>query len=117
MIGKIFIKNFIVTANVGEHTIERNATQSLLLNIAVWADISKSVKSEDINDTVNYVIFKEKITQLVAQKEFVLIETLADTIADICLAEKMAQKVQVRVEKPNKFPGIESVGVEIEKSR
>lgn len=117
MLGKIFIKDLRVQAKVGHLAHERQTTQNILINVAVWADVFASIGSNDLSDTVDYVLIHKAIIDLVEKNEYVLIETLADNILSVCFADVRVQKASVRIEKPHKFPESQSVGVEIERTR
>ena len=105
----------MVQARVGTHIHERHLPQNILINIVVSTDISKSIKTDKLSDTVDYVSIVDKINALIKTNEYVLIETLADAIATVCLLDPRAKKAWVKIEKPHKLPASESVGVEIEK--
>ncbi len=46
-----------------------------------------------------------------------LVETLAERLAETCLADERVQVVRMRVEKLDVFDDLASVGVEIERQR
>ncbi len=117
MLGKIFIQNLKIQAKVGHEVHERHTTQNIVVNVAVWADITKSVTSSDLRDTVDYVVIQKAICDLAVKNEYVLIETLADDILTICMQDPHAVKAWVKIEKPHKFPESESVGLEVERTR
>ncbi len=117
MQGKVFIKNFKISARVGAHIHERHNPQDILVNISIALDVSKAVETDDITNTIDYVTIMDRVNELVTEKEYVLIETLADHIADICLSDTHALSACVRIEKPKKFPTVDSVGIEIEKTK
>jgi FolB domain-containing protein len=117
MLGKIFIKDLHIQARVGHLVHERHATQNILINIAVWTDVSKSIVSTDLADTVDYVVIQKEVIRLAAENEYVLIETFANDILSACLADTRVEKAWVRLEKPHKFPESDAVGIELERAR
>ncbi len=117
MIGKIFVSDLKLSVKVGHLIHERQVEQPIVINIAVWGDVEKSITSEDLADTIDYCVIKDDIMKLVAEKVYVLIETLASDILDLCLKEKHATKAWIKLEKPHKFPECASVGIEMEKTR
>ena len=66
-----------------------------------------------IDDTVDYRALKKQILAMAEQSQFLLIETLAQAIADICLEHTRVQQVRVLVEKPAALRFARTVGVEI----
>lgn len=117
MIGKIFIKDLLMPVTIGHVAPERHAPQTIRINIAVWADISDSLKSQSLDDTIDYVAIQKRVMDLAATSEYVLLESFADDILTACLENPRASKAWVRIEKPHKFPESESVGLEVERSR
>ena len=61
--------------------------------------------------------FSEVLAALVQSGHVNLIETLAERIADHCLADRRVAGVRVRIEKPEAVPSCRSVGIEIERHR
>ncbi|MEI8130216.1 MAG: dihydroneopterin aldolase [bacterium] len=114
---KIFITDLVVSARIGHLAHERGAHQPLVINVAVWTDITRALESHDLGDTVDYVAIQKGILQLVAEREYVLIESLADDIVSLCFSHARVSKTSVRIEKPNKFPESKSVGIELERER
>ena len=117
MLTKIFIKNLCIPVVVGHVAPERHAPQTIRFNIAVWADIDKSITSHDLADTIDYVVIQKNIRSLVSGKEYILIETLASEILDVCMQDARVVKAWLSLEKPHKFPDSESVGIEVERTR
>ncbi len=117
MNAKIFITDLVVNARIGHLPHERGAHQLLVINVAVWTDISRALQSHDLGDTVDYVVIQKGILELVAQREYILIETLASDILSLCFSLSGVSKSWVRIEKPNKFPESKSVGIEVERER
>jgi dihydroneopterin aldolase len=117
MIGKVFIKDLIIETKVGHLIHERHNPQKIRINVAAWSDISASIKSEDLADCVDYCVIRETVHNMCAAREFVLIETLANSILDVCFEDPKVTKAWIMLEKPNKFPDCASVGIEIERTR
>ena len=109
----IIIKNLRTRCLVGIREDERKNPQDIIINIRLWADLSKPCKSDNINDTVDYSNLKKEILLFVEQSSFFLIEKLAEQIAGLCLAKKGVLKAKVKVEKPTALRFADSVAVEI----
>ena len=72
---------------------------------------------EDIERVVSYEPLVDLARRLIAERHWLLVETLADRLADGCLALGAVERVRVRVEKLDIFAEAEAVGVEIERRR
>ena len=117
MLGKIFIKDLHIQAKVGHGIHERQVSQNIVINVAVWADVDEAIETEDLTSTVNYHDIQNEIIELASASEFVLIERMANTILDICLKYPRVEKAWIRLDKPHKFPESDSVGIEMEKTK
>ena len=72
---------------------------------------------DSIREVVSYEHLVVGVREMVTVQHLHLIETLADRIADLCLADARVLGVTVRVEKLDVFADCASVGVEIARSR
>ena len=110
---RITIRDLGFRCIIGINEDERREKQDVIVNLILWTDLRKPCQSDDINDTIDYKALKKMILARAEQSQFFLVEALAQTIADICLAQPLVQKVRVCVEKPAALRFARSVGVEI----
>ena len=73
--------------------------------------------SDDIGDTIHYGDVCEVVRRNLAEQDFLLLETLAEHIAQLILNDFGAAKVRVRIVKPGILPDVAQVGIEIERTR
>ena len=66
---------------------------------------------------VDYERVANAVRDLIAAGHVKLVETLAEQVAQVCLADPRVQTARVRVEKLDILPEAESVGVEVERGR
>ena len=59
----------------------------------------------------------EVVCRSLAEQDFLLLETLAEHIAQLILNDFGAAKVRVRIVKPGILPDVAQVGIEIERTR
>lgn len=114
---KILIKDLLLRCIIGINDIERKEKQDVVINLVIWADLSKAAKSDDIRKTIDYKTITKDIISFVEKSEFFLVETLAEKIAQVCLRHDKVDKVKVTVEKPGALRFARSVGVEIVRKR
>jgi FolB domain-containing protein len=114
---QIIIRDLLVRGIIGVNDWEREKPQEILINIVLFADLSKAGRSDDIDDSVNYRTVSKKIQKHAETAGRLTVEALATDLAEICLSEPGVLKAQVRVEKPGAVRFAKSVGVEIERSR
>ena len=114
---KILIKDLILKCIIGVNDSERKEKQNVVINITLWSDFTKAIKTDDIGKTVDYKKINKSIIELVEKSKFFLVETLADRIAQLCLQNERVRKVKVKVEKLGALRFARSVGVEILRKR
>ena len=117
MTDRILIKDLLLRTIIGINDDERTEKQDVLINLVVQADTRRAGQTDDIEDAVNYRTLTKEIINLVETSRFLLVERLAEEIANLCLADDRVEKVQVTVEKPMALRFARSVGISIERSR
>ncbi|MEJ2647419.1 MAG: dihydroneopterin aldolase [Sedimentisphaerales bacterium] len=98
---------------IGCNSWERTKKQEVIINITLYADLSRPSLSDDINDTIDYKDMKKQVVDMVEKSSFKLIEALAGAIIRICLSHKSVNAAMVRVNKPGALRYSRTVGVEI----
>jgi FolB domain-containing protein len=114
---RVFIKDLLLRAIIGINEDERVQKQDVVVNIELETDCRAAAASDSIDDAVNYRDIAKATIDLVENSDFFLVETLAEEIAKICLAESRVQRAKVTVEKPTAVRFARSVGVTIERGR
>ncbi|MEN7973079.1 MAG: dihydroneopterin aldolase, partial [Verrucomicrobiota bacterium] len=114
---RIFIRDLALRGIIGVYPEERREKQDIIINIEMHCDLRKAGRSDDLNDSVDYKAVKLAILKLVDESKFQLIESLAENIADIALADDKVQQVVVTIDKPNALRFAKSSAVEITRSR
>ena len=113
---KVFIRDLTVQAILGILPAERVTPQRVILNLTVATDTRPAAKSSDIAHALNYAELAEAAKQLTVTGEYLLVETLVEDLAALCLAQPGALAVTVDVNKPEAVAGASAVGVEIFRS-
>ena len=110
------IKGLKVNAVIGVFDWERAIEQPLIIDVTMATDISQAAKSDDIKDAVNYKSVCDDITELCQQTKALLIERLAELIAEHILTKYNTDQVEVSVAKPTAIKEADAVAVEIVRS-
>jgi dihydroneopterin aldolase/D-erythro-7,8-dihydroneopterin triphosphate epimerase len=113
----IHIRDLTLRTFVGIYPEEKEKKQDVILNIDMYTNLTSACKSDRIEDTVDYKAIKLEIIKKVESSTFNLIEHLASTVADICLANKEVLKTVVTVDKPGALRFARSVAVTIERDK
>lgn len=112
-LDRILIEDLRLRCIIGVNDWERAAKQDVVINITLHADTRSAGESDDIQDTVNYRTIAKQVIEHVEGSGYYLVEALAQSIAQICLADPRVAKAEVRVEKPGALRFAGSVGVTI----
>ena len=113
----IFLTDLRIETIVGIWEWERKIRQTVSIDLEMAADIRRAAASDDIEDTLNYKKVAKRVQQYVGDSSFQLVETMAEKIAGIILAEFDVPWVQVRVNKPGAIRGARDVGVLIRREK
>ena len=113
----IFIRNLTFETIIGVLPHERTTPQQICINLEVSADTSKAAASKDLADTLDYASLAEAVKTMTVNAQCLLVETLAQKIADLTLSDPQALDVLVEVTKPNALADADGVGVRIYRSR
>jgi len=112
---RLVIRNLRVRGIIGINDWERKNRQDILINLTLEVDTSAAVKSDDVEDSLNYRSLTKEVIRFVEASSFNLVEALAEGVAAVCVRDFGATRVRVRVEKPGALRFAESVGVEIDR--
>lgn len=114
---RISICDLLVRCILGINDDERRVKQDVVINLTVHADLHAAGKSDRIDDTVDYRALKKRVVEMAEGSHYLLVEALAEAIAQLCLEQQAVQQVDVRVEKPHALRFARSVAVEITRKR
>ena len=107
----IHIKDILLDCIIGVCQDERRKRQTVKLNVTLHCDLQPAVKSDKLEDTVDYAAIMERVRDEVKKSRYFLLEALANRIAELCLSYKHVKAVDVTVAKPQVLHG--SIQVEI----
>ncbi len=89
---------------VGHHGVfdfERRDGQVFKVDLVLGLDTRPAARSDDLQDTVDYGTLVAAVKKAVETDPVDLIETLAERIAAVCLADERVQWSEVTVHKPD----------------
>lgn len=115
VLDRVFIHDLVLDVEIGVHNYEKGATQRVRFSVDVDMTRAPSALEDDIGRTFDYDMIIAGIKGIIARGHINLVETLAEEIADHCLAHPRAARVVVKIEKLDKEPG--AVGVEIVRAK
>ncbi len=113
---RMFVRDLVLPCRIGVYAQEKLKPQLVRINVSMHVAPDARPRNDDILNVLSYDEILAGIKRLAAGEHINLVETLADAIAEICLADRRVLDVRVTVEKLEVEPNA-SVGVEIERRR
>ncbi|MDO4434620.1 MAG: dihydroneopterin aldolase [Alysiella sp.] len=113
---KIFLHGMKVETLIGVYDWERMQKQTLIFDLDI-AMPERAADNDDIGDTVHYGVVCARLREELAERDFLLLESLAEYSAALLLDEFNVQWVRVKIVKPGILSEVREVGVEIERRR
>jgi dihydroneopterin aldolase len=120
----MFLRDLVLVASIGVHPHEHRAPQRVRINVNLGVEddgarpLSRQpVGRDELARVVDYEKLAEQVRSIVASGHVRLVETLAERIAEACLADPRVHLARVRVEKLDILVDATSAGIEIERRR
>ncbi|WP_010663837.1 dihydroneopterin aldolase [Marinilabilia salmonicolor] len=113
----ISIKDLLLRTEVGFNPHELGKKQDLLLNILIQYDLQGEQKSDTPDEALNYRDICKQIITLVENRQFNLLEKVADEVADLILNIPRVEEVSVEVDKPHALRFAKSVSFSLTKNK
>ena len=114
---RIFLRGLAVDCTIGFIDWERQVKQTVLIDLEMPVDCARAAASDRVADTLDYKRVAKRVIAFVEASDFQLIETLAERVAAVILAEFDMPWVRVTLAKPGAIRGSREVGVVIERRR
>ena len=111
----VYIRELEVETVIGIYDWEREIRQTVSLDLEMGTDINAAASTEDIDNTLNYKSVSDRLIDFISGSEFLLVETMAQQIADIVMNEFGVRWLRLRLGKPGAVPTARDVGVIIER--
>ncbi|WP_018255220.1 dihydroneopterin aldolase [Salinispora mooreana] len=84
----------------GVYDFERAHGQDFVVDALLELDLAPAARSDEVTDTVHYGELAERLVAVVTGEPVNLIETLADRLLTVCLADARVRSATVTVHKP-----------------
>ncbi|WP_137391794.1 (5-formylfuran-3-yl)methyl phosphate synthase [Rhodoligotrophos defluvii] len=111
---KVVVENLVVSVPVGAYARERAHKQRVRFDVTVEL-APRRTAGDHMEDVYSYDVITDAVAELAETGHVLLVETLAETLAQRILSEPRARKATIRVSKLDLGPG--AIGVEITRVR
>lgn len=99
-LDQVSLRGLRVRGRHGVLSREQRDGQDFVVDAVLSLDTRSAAAGDDLSRTVDYGVLAERLAAVVAGQPVRLIETLADRLAQVCLAEPLVQEVEITVHKP-----------------
>jgi dihydroneopterin aldolase len=113
MIGDIVIEGLKVSTVIGCYDWERKIQQPLLIDLVLTCDIAQASRSDALADALDYATLSKRVIALCAERQFQLLEALAECLAQMIFDEFIVQRLELTIRKPSAVAEAAAVGVRI----
>jgi dihydroneopterin aldolase len=110
----IFISDFRIDMLIGVHEWERRVPQTVQLDLEIGLP-PRERRSDRIGDTIDYAKVVGRVEQSVRENRFLLVEALAEHIAQFVMSEFGSPWVKASVTKLGAIRSVKRLGVTIER--
>jgi dihydroneopterin aldolase len=118
----VFLRDLVLAASIGIYPHEHAAPQRIRINVDLGVEDDGArllsrlpVGRDELSRVVDYEKVAASVRAIVSSGHVRLVESLAERIAEACLADRRVHLARVRVEKLDIFADATSAGVEIER--
>ncbi len=111
----VYIRDLRIETIIGIYDWEREVKQEVSFDLDMAADIRRAAQTDDIQYALNYKSIAKRIISFIQTSEFLLVERMAEEVANIVLVEFSVPWLRLRVSKPGALRGSQDVGIIIER--
>jgi 7,8-dihydroneopterin aldolase/epimerase/oxygenase len=103
---RIALRGVRAHAHHGVYAFERERGQLFSVDAVLEVDMRAAAAGDDLGKTVNYADLAQKLHAVLTGEPVNLLETLAQQLADVCLADPLVDAVDITVHKPQAELGV-----------
>ena len=113
----VFIKDLVIEEIIGIHEHEKIKKQKIKFNIVLDINQNSIPDEKNIKSIVDYEKITNRLENLVKNKKYNFLESLAEDSFKEIFEDKRINSVKIKIEKPDAIKNADSVGVEVLKNR
>ncbi|SFK88787.1 dihydroneopterin aldolase [Geodermatophilus ruber] len=113
MPDRIAVRGISAHAHHGVYDWERERGQTFRVDAVLEVDTAPAAASDDLAKTVNYAELAQRLHAVLTGDPVDLLETLAQRLAEVCLADPLVDAVEITVHKPQAELGVPFDDVEV----
>jgi len=111
----VYIRDLRIDAFIGVYDREQRLRQTLSIDLDMATDVAATAAGNDLSLTLDYKVIADRLLELIENQHFLLLESLAEQIAQLLQDEFKVGWLRLRLGKPGAVPAAADVGVVIER--
>jgi dihydroneopterin aldolase len=119
VVDRITLRGLRAHGHHGVYPFERERGQLFSVDAVLEVNTRAAAVGDDLDKTVNYADLAQQLHAVLAGEPVNLLETLAQRLAEVCLANELVDAVEITVHKPQAELGVpfDDVTVAIRRER
>ncbi len=113
----VLIKDLLINEIIGIHKHEKINKQKIIFNIVINVNQNALPNDNDLSSIVDYEKITNTLQNLTKNKNYNFLESLAEDSFKEIFEDKRIESVKIKIEKPDAIANVDSVGIEVFKSR
>ncbi|WP_062061344.1 dihydroneopterin aldolase [Cellvibrio sp. OA-2007] len=113
----VYIRDLRIDTIIGIYDWEREVRQTVSIDLEMASDIRKAAETDDIQYALNYKAVSKRLIAYVENRNALLVEALAEEIAQVIRTEFNVPWLRLRLSKPGAIRGARDVGLLIERGQ
>lgn len=110
---KIIINGLEIDTIIGVYDWERQKSQKVILNLVLVTDFSQAMRSDNVEDTIDYAAIVERIELLAEAHQPELLENFAELIFADLFALFPLTEIQLQILKPDILKQVNTIGIHV----
>ena len=110
---RIFIRGLVLDMVIGVHAHEQVRTQKVAIDVDLFLEPGPPPVRDALDEVLDYDQVRERVREVALDERFKLQESLAERVAEVCLAIAGVHGVRIQIEKLEIFEDARGVGFEL----
>lgn len=115
MRDRVIVEGLKAETCIGIYDWERRIRQVVQIDLQLGTDVAAAASDDEIALAVDYKAVSQRVRSYAENAQHRLVETFAETLAELLLREFRLPWVRVAIRKPGAVTGADSVGIMIER--
>ena len=113
---RIFLRDLRVEAVIGIWEWEQRIRQTVSIDLEMATDARAAAATDSVESTLNYRDVAKRVQAFIADARFHLVESLAESVAQLIIEEFKVPWIRVSIAKPGAIRSAGEVGIVIERN-